>query len=318
MESLVIMRTHNESRGLFADYHIMKVLDREEIKHISEIPYYEGKVYRAHCKCGKNIDRKTLDGLRYAMNEHLSGDKIPDKHSFYEQIWDPDYWNEHTRKYGRFFDGDDEDIHEIDRREYVVRTKDPERAYYEQMKKLNLTEADIPKTTALVSVDPNILWDNSTRSFNHLDVQVFRQLKPFKYGIAGCPQCSEDFDRFRELYWHFYHEHYKNNKFKRDIEFNDVALSMIQQFVLVEQTIENVSRKSGKFKKDRMSNALYHLNRKHGISMNDLQKQLEYMGRFMNIGSVGERLFHGMVWSEHQAPKWLDKVIAEFGQEIGI
>ncbi len=105
-------------------------------------------------------------------------------------------------------------------------------------------------------------------------------------------------------------------KLENSDNYHDTVLSMLQQFVLVETCINTHKNRRGKRKKfayDRLSNALYQLNRVHGISQSDLN-------RLFNWGSsrVGAYLFHGMVWSENKAPDWLENVIKTLGDEMEI
>jgi hypothetical protein len=102
------------------------------------------------------------------------------------------------------------------------------------------------------------------------------------------------------------------------IKVHDTALSMLQQLVMVEMSIVKSVKRGPRnsFRFDRASNALYQLNRVHGISADDLKSL--FISNSSGWSAIGERLFHGMVWTENKAPDWLDAVVQTLGDKMEI
>ena len=369
VEALVITRNHNAAREIGTGAHVMRILRWDELQSVNSLPYYDGKVYRAICACGDKLDRKTKNGIEYAIQQHQINQKVDSEiHHEWEAVFTETDLVESNMSH----------VVVMDRKEFSADTKDPEVKYWEAYHRQDLSESDIAKTTALTPYDPNISWSNNIRSFNNINKIIFDFIK-----LRECPGCRKnDCASFRDLYWHYYRDHYNNPRAlvsrkkiaelfseREKLEFNlqwvsdseirygypaiwnkriaeitkildetseihygdqktyrDVVIAMLQEIVMVEQsrTKNEGKRTNGRlthgktFSIHRFSNALYQLNRKHGISYTDLQKFLED-NDFISYGyNLGSKLFHGMIWSENQAPKWLDNVIKELGSEIGI
>jgi hypothetical protein len=337
IEALVIIRNHNTNRdAIFSKKHIMRVLDSDELRPVSNIPYYEGKVYRTICKCSTIFDRKSNEGLEYSMAYHIITAKQYDDHEF-------------------------KHFQVLKREDYISRTKNPSLIYWEAYHRQGLSDADISTETSIATFDPNIFWNNNTSSFNYINDWIFKSLSDYR-----CPGCDNYTDSFKALYWHYYRKHYLNEVTKlsqdeiktlRDerhrlentqslyyhtniphdgsvynrldeikkilgayeyeryigkdlLTFRDIVISQLQSLVMIEQS----DRKKNKFNRDRRANALYQLNRRHGVSMS-------YLAALFNassVGDMGKDLFHGMVWTENKAPDWLDNVVKTLGIEIGI
>jgi len=381
----VIIRNHNANRdrGIGEKLHIMKILDEEEFKSVTSLPFYDGYVYRIACPCGTILDRKTKTGIEYAMAMHLLSGEVTNmlrEKRGEEEIehntmkWIPG--ESIQRANGKFLyeEGEWKTLFSmIPRKEFISHSKRKGVQFDEAMAKYNLNYEDLSNSTQLATYDPNVFWvDNRSYWFDGINAHLFKYFK-----VKLCEDCrEEEFETFKALYWHYYRTHYLDSNVKQNIEnqikylkyvyipelekqcliarqhreyqnefdlsasinktkdelrrwinrlglidkIHDTAISMLQQLVLVETTIGNRGKSirkystTGKtFNFDRASNALYQLNRIHGISSADLctvfgDSKLKQ----------GDKLFHGMIWTENKAPDWLDNVVKEMGTELGI
>lgn len=355
----VIIRNHNEGRDRFAQ-HVMRIMDKEDLESVNSLPYYDGIVYRAVCACSHIIDRKSKQGIEYAMTFHefIKEDIGEHKeHGFFDIDYDEGV---KTRR-----------LFTIPRSEYISTSKDEEVKLQENMARYNITQEDLNESTSIATVDSNLFWTTRSFSFNGINYMLFNHFKDY-----NCPRCNtpKQHETFKDLYWHYYREHYLNagtvdwesqemknlnhlsiklisekidlerkrhpdssqrakiieldehidrieNKLKTfamatksGIKYHDTAISMLQQFVLVEIAINQ--KRTTPFKYDRASNALYQLNRIHGISLDDLRTLFFPQQTGRNV--IAKKLFHGMVWTENKAPDWLDNVVKTMGVELGI
>lgn len=334
----VIIRNHNENHDIF-NLHVMRLLERDELQSINQLSYYDGLVFRALCACGQIIDRKTQAGVEYAIRQHMVVSKpwtTKDGH-VHEHVFDTDEYESPEKKldaYGKPYKQMMQvQFRVIPRSQYRSRSKSDEVRLEENMAFYGIKPTDLSKDTAITTYDKDIFWvSTKSNSFNRVNSIIFNYMKDIQ-----CPSCSINYrgikPEFRNLYWHFYREHYVESKSLNDytqvykskeIEYQpyyyDTALSMLQQLVLVEQAFTSKTRSRAKryntFRFNRSANALYQLNRKHGIPANEL----EYLFKITGIIGyrIGDRLFHGMVWTENEAPDWLEEVVKTMGDELGI
>jgi len=364
--ALVIIKNHNEGRTeSFEKPHVMRLLESEELKAVAGLPFYDGNLYRSICECGTILDRKTIPAIEYAMAQHhitgLETNTVRKRKNEPEILHD--------------FGDMNNEIRTIKRSDYISGSKNEEVYIQEAMSLYGINREQLSKSTSLATFDHDIFWINSkSRTFNNISYFVFKFLK--YYNCIYCGYQDETralvnaFSSFRELYWHFYREHYIRDpmtveerdrmtyvesecfRLERDLqegyfssetsrrftqellheymdelkqfnlrerysskEKNDTCLAMLQQLVLVEEVFNRKNKGRFHFRHDRSSNALYQLNRIHGISFEHLA---ELFFENKDRRKLGEKLFHGMVWSENKAPDWLENVIKTLGVELDI
>jgi len=364
--ALVIIQNHNEGRTEnFEKPHVMRLLLPEELKAVTGLPFYEGNVYRSICNCGTILDRKTIPAIEYAMAQHLITGL--ETNSTRSKNGEPQI--EHT------FGEEGNELRTIKRSEYISGSKNEEVYIREAMALYGIEREQLSKSTDLAKFDHDIFWINSkSRTFNNISYNVYRFLKYYNCIYCGSNEettaAGHAFNSFRDLYWHFYREHYikevmtteeqeratylleetfkmennlqhahfsTTNELDRFQELyheymdelkqlekkkkygwkekDDTCLAILQQLVLVEEVFNRKNKGRYHFRHDRSSNALYQLNRIHGISFEHLS---ELFFENKDRRKLGEKLFHGMVWSENKAPDWLENVIKTLGVELDI